>query len=53
LHIINAKLAAHDLLRKAGVVVDAMLIAAASSINNKTGERDPEMYQVKKVVLTP
>lgn len=45
---INAKLAAHGLFLMAGTVVDAMLIAAPSSTKNKTGERDPQMRQVKK-----
>ena len=46
--------AVNDLLRdkglmlKAGTVVDATLISAASSTKNKTGERDPEMKQSKK-----
>lgn len=48
LQVINAKLAAHGLLLKSGTVVDATLIAAPSSTKNKTGERDPEMHQVKK-----
>ena len=48
LQVINAKLAAHGLLLKMGTVVDATLIAAPSSTKNKTGERDPEMHQVKK-----
>ena len=48
LQVINAKLAAHRLLLKAGTVVDATLSAAPGSTKNKTGERDPEMHQVKK-----
>ena len=48
LQVINAKLAAHGLLLKAGTVVDATLIAAPSSTKNSTGERDPEMHHVKK-----
>jgi IS5 family transposase len=48
LEVINAKLAAHGLLLKTGTVVDATLISAPSSTKNKTGERDPEMHQVKK-----
>jgi IS5 family transposase len=48
LQVINAKLAAHGLLLKSGTVVDATLIAAPSSTKNSTGERDPEMHQVKK-----
>ena len=48
LQVINAKLAAHGLLLKAGTVVDATLIAAPSLTKSKTGEHDPEMHQVKK-----
>ena len=48
LQVINAKLAAQGLLLKTGSVVDATLIAAPSSTKNSTGERDPEMHQVKK-----
>jgi IS5 family transposase len=48
LQVINAKLATHGLLLKTGSVVDATLIAAPSSTKNSTGERDPEMHQVKK-----
>ena len=48
LQVINAKLAAKGLLLKVGTVVDATLIAAPSSTKNSTGERDPEMHQVKK-----
>jgi IS5 family transposase len=48
LQVINAKLAANGLLLKSGTVVDATLIAAPSSTKNSTGERDPEMHQVKK-----
>ena len=45
---INAILANHGLLLKAGTVVDATLIAAPSSTKNKSGERDPEMHQTQK-----
>ena len=48
LQVINAKLAAQGLLLKTGTVVGATLITAPSSTKNKTGERDPEMHQVKK-----
>ena len=48
LNCVNAKLAAYGLLLKAGMVVDATLIAAPSSTKNSTGERDPEMHQTKK-----
>ena len=46
--------AVNDLLRdkglmlKAGTVVDATLISAASSTKNEAGQRDPEMKQSKK-----
>jgi IS5 family transposase len=45
---INAHLAEQGLLMKAGTIVDATIIAAPSSTKNKSGERDPEMHQVKK-----
>jgi IS5 family transposase len=48
LGIINAGLAQHGLLLKTGTVVDATIIAAASSTKNSSGERDPEMHQTKK-----
>ena len=31
-----------------GIIVDATIIEAPSSSRNRTGERDPEMRQVKK-----
>jgi IS5 family transposase len=45
---VNDVLRVKGLLLKAGTVVDATLIAAPSSTKNSTGERDPEMHQVKK-----
>ena len=48
LNCVNAKLAACGLMLKAGTVVDATLIAAPSSTKNSSGERDPDMHQVKK-----
>ena len=45
---INATLAAKGLMLRTGTVVDATLIAAPSSTKNSSGERDPEMHQVKK-----
>ena len=45
---VNATLAAKGLLLKSGTVVDATLIAAPSSTQNSSGERDPEMHQTKK-----
>src|SRR5512135_1511759 len=48
LHTINAHLEAHGLMLKEGSAIDATLLAAPSSIKNKTGTRDPEMHQTKK-----
>ena len=48
LQVINAKLAVCGLLLKTAAVVDATLIAAPGATKNSTGERDPEMHQVKK-----
>ena len=31
-----------------GTIVDASIIEASSSTKNRTGQRDPEMHQVKK-----
>jgi IS5 family transposase len=45
---VNEMLQAKGLLLKAGTVVVATLIAAPSSTNNASGERDPEMHQTKK-----
>jgi transposase, IS5 family len=45
---INATMATKGLRLKTGTVVDSTLIAAPSSTKNSTGERDPEMHQVKK-----
>ncbi len=45
---INTALARQDLVLKTGTIVDATIIAAPSSTNNKEGERDPEMHQTKK-----
>ena len=45
---VNAYLARKGLLLKRGSIVDATIIAAPSSTKNATGERDPEMHQVKK-----
>ncbi len=33
---------------KPGTIIDATMIAAPSSTNNKKGERDPEMHQTRK-----
>jgi IS5 family transposase len=35
-------------IMRGGSIVDATIIAAASSTKNATGERDPEMHQTKK-----
>ena len=45
---VNSTLAAKGLLLKNGTAIDATLIAAPSSTKNASGERDPEMHQVKK-----
>ncbi len=48
LAIVNDLLQRKGLLLKTGTVVAATLIAAPSSTNNKTGERDLEMHKTKK-----
>lgn len=45
---INAQLAEKGLFLKQGSIVDASLIAAAPSTQNKAKARDPEMHQSKK-----
>ncbi len=45
---INPDLATRGLLLRAGTLVAATLIAAASSTKNQKQERDPEMHQTKK-----
>ena len=45
---INAYLGRKGLMLKRGSIVDATIISAPSSTKNATGERDPEMHQVKK-----
>ena len=45
---VNAYLSRKKLLLKRGSIVDATIIAAASSTKNAEGERDPEMHQTKK-----
>lgn len=45
---INDHLAAKGLLMKEGTIVDATLIAAASSTKNANKKRDPEMSSTKK-----
>lgn len=48
LALVNDLLRDKGLMLKAGTVVDATLISAASSTKNESGERDPEMKQSKK-----
>jgi IS5 family transposase len=48
LALVNNLLRDKGLMLKAGTVVDATLISAASSTKNESGERDPEMKQSKK-----
>ena len=45
---INAHLESQGLRLREGTIVDATIIEAPSSTKNRTGERDPEMHQVKK-----
>ena len=45
---INAVLEAKGLLLRLGTAVDATIARAASSTENRTGTRDPEMHQTRK-----
>ena len=45
---INEHLAAQGLRLREGTIVDATIIEAPPSTKNQTGQRDPEMRQVKK-----
>jgi IS5 family transposase len=45
---VNGYLERHGLKIGTGTIVDATLIEAPSSTKNKSGERDPEMHQVRK-----
>ena len=45
---INAHLEDQGLRLREGTIVDATIIEAPSSTKNRTGQRDPEMHQVKK-----
>jgi len=45
---VKAHLRERGMTMKQGTIIDASLIAAPSSTNNKAGERDPEMHQTKK-----
>jgi IS5 family transposase len=45
---VNAHLKSEGLTLREGSIVDATIISAPTSTKNKTGERDPEMHQVKK-----
>jgi IS5 family transposase len=45
---VKAHLSARGMTMRQGTIVDATLIAAASSTKNKEGKRDPEMHQTKK-----
>lgn len=44
----NAIFEEHGWIMRGGTIVDATIIAAASSTKNATGTRDPEMKQTKK-----
>jgi transposase, IS5 family len=48
LETVNDLLRTKGLMLRAGTVVDATLISAASSTKNSSGDRDPEMHQSKK-----
>jgi len=45
---INAVLEAKGLLLRRGTAVDATIVAAPTSTENRTGSRDPEMHQTRK-----
>ena len=45
---INAHLNSQGLRLREGTIVDASVIEAPSSTENRSGERDPEMHQTKK-----
>jgi IS5 family transposase len=45
---VRAQLEQRGLLVKSGTVVDATIVAAASSTKNQSGKRDPEMTSTKK-----
>ena len=45
---VNGYLQRHGLQPGTGTIVDATLLAAPSSTRNKSGQRDPEMHQVRK-----
>lgn len=48
LKTVNAHLATHGLILKAGTIVDATLLQAPVSKKNQTGDRDPEMSSTRK-----
>jgi IS5 family transposase len=48
LAVVNAHLGEHQLLLRAGTIVDATLIAASPSTKNQAKARDPEMHQTRK-----
>jgi IS5 family transposase len=48
LHRVNGYLESRGVKIGTGTIVDATLIEAPSSTKNKTGERDPEMHQVRE-----
>ena len=45
---VNGHLERHGLKIGTGTIVDATILHAPSSTKNKSGERDPEMHQVRK-----
>jgi IS5 family transposase len=45
---VKTHLKANGMAMKQGTIIDATMIAAPISTENKKGERDPEMHQTKK-----
>jgi IS5 family transposase len=48
LSCVNSHLSKHGLMLKAGTIVDATLLQAPVSTQNKAGQRDPEMSSTRK-----
>ena len=46
--VVKAYLKQRRMAMKQGTIIDATLISIPSSTKNKTGERDPEMHQIRK-----
>ena len=48
LNAVNQHLESRGIRITTGTIVDATIIHAPSSTKNRSGERDPEMYQTRK-----